>query len=109
MIYEHPQEEQERKIHFPISSPELLITVKQVIHERDPLAKNGQIVKKDRRDRSVSTHYELLVVIDTGVASGEAGVAGEGPAIYMQPEEKHLLSFICDLRAEAEMALLLDE
>jgi hypothetical protein len=29
--------------------------------------------------------------------------------MYMQPEEKRLLSFICDLRAEAEMALLLDE
>jgi hypothetical protein len=109
MIYEQPQEEQEQRIHFPISSPELLITVKQVFHERDPLAENGQMVKKDRGDRSVSARYELLVVIDTGIASGEAGVAGEGPAMYMQPEEKRLLSFICDLRAEAEMALLLDE
>ena len=66
-------------------------------------------VKKTGENDSVSARYELLVVIDTGIASGDTGVNGEGPAMYMQPEEKRLLSFICDLRAEAEMALLLDE
>jgi hypothetical protein len=109
MIYEQPQEEQERRIHFPISSPELLLTVKQVIYERDPLAENDRMVKKERGEHSISARYELLAVIDTGIASGDTGVNGEGPAMYLQPDEKRLLSFICDLRAEAEMTLLLDE
>lgn len=109
MIHEQPQQEQERRILFPVSSPELLITVKQVIYERDPLTDNDQPGIKARAEQSTSARYELLAVIDTGIASGESGVNGEGPAMYMQPEEKRLLSFICDLRAEAEMALLLDE
>jgi len=109
MIYEQPNEEQERKIHFPISSPELLITVKQMIHERDPLIEDDQPGKNTvKGERSFSAHYELTVVIDTGIASGESGVNGEGPAMFLQPDEKPLLSFVCDLRAEAEMALLLD-
>jgi hypothetical protein len=108
MIYEHTQEEQERKIHFPISSPELLITVKQMIHEEDSVKQDGQHEKKSRKEHSFSACYELLVVIDTGIASGDSGVNGEGPAMFLQPDEKRLLSFVCDLRAEAEMALLLD-
>jgi hypothetical protein len=108
MIYEQPQEEQERKIHFPISSPELLITVRQAIHERDPLVEDDQHDKKVKEEHSYSAAYELLVVIDTGIASGDSGVNGEGPGMFLQPDEKRLLSFVCDLRAEAEMALLLD-
>ena len=108
-LYEHPQDEQERRIYFPISSPELLITVKQIIHERDPLAEDDQPGLKATGEQPVSARYVLLGVIDTGIASGESGVSGEGPALYMQPEEKRLLSFICNLRAEAEMTLLLDE
>ena len=109
MISEQPQEEQERKIHFPISSPELLITVKQMIYERDPMVEDDQHDKKVRQEHSFSARYELLVVIDTGIASGASGVNGEGPAMFLQPDEKRLLSFVCDLRAEAEMALLLDD
>jgi hypothetical protein len=108
MIYERPQEEQERKIHFPISSPELLISVKQVIREEDPVKENGQREKKGKKEHSFSACYELLVVIDTGIGSGDSGVNGEGPGLFLQPDEKRLLSFVCDLRAEAEMALLLD-
>jgi hypothetical protein len=108
MIQEQPQEEQERKIHFPISSPELLITVKQMILERDPLAGEDQPARRGKGEHSFSARYELLAVIDTGIASGDSGVNGEGPAVFLQPDEKRLLSFVCDLRAEAEMALLLD-
>jgi hypothetical protein len=107
MIYEHPEEEQERKIHFPISSPELLITVKQMIHEQDS-EEDGRHNQKNKGKPIFSARYELLVVIDTGIASGDSGVNGEGPGMFLQPDEKRLLSFVCDLRAEAEMALLLD-
>ncbi len=108
MIHEQPQQEQERKIHFPVSSPELLVTVKQTIREQDRSGE-GSSRKKGKGNFLTTACYELLVVIDTGIASGESGVNGEGPAMYFEPEERRLLSFICDLRSEAEMALLLDE
>jgi hypothetical protein len=108
VIREKPQNERDRRIHFPISSPELLISVKQILLGRTYVEEDELSAKKDRQDKAVSACYELLVVIDTGIASGNSGVNGEGPAMYMEPDENRLLGFICDMRAEAEMTLLLD-
>lgn len=58
-------------------------------------------------DTNISYSYELRVMVDPGIQNGSVGVAGEGPAMILQPSEKDLLVFVRDWQSEVEMALLL--
>lgn len=81
---------QTRSVRFEdITSPELHFLVEQTIYD------------------SGGNSYEIRVMIDPGIQNGSPGVAGEGPAMMLQPEEKDLLAFARDLQSEAEMTLLL--
>jgi hypothetical protein len=87
-----------RKVHFDdITSPELHIRVKQSIFAAN----------LPGEDAGSSSSYELRVMVDPGIQNGSVGVAGEGPAMFLQPTEKDLLTFVRDWQSEAEMALLL--
>ncbi len=94
----------ERSIHFDICSPELLITLRQFC--RQPEKRPG-----GSRSKRNSAHYryELMVTVDTVIASGDTEMRGEGPSMFLQPNIDAVLQFAHDLRSEAELALLLDE
>ncbi len=122
----------ERVVHFDIASPELLIQVHQLVYtpekrraaygiapdvrDRDTLAKAlAKHMPKDVARREAETldvpsyHYEMLIIVDTAIAAGGSGPTGVGPAMYLEPDGDDILRFARDLRAEAEIGLLLGE
>ncbi len=61
------------------------------------------------RDKPEEEHgYEVLIGVDTGIAAGESGVAGEGPAMRFFPTLEELRQFARDLKAEARFVRLLE-
>ena len=93
-----------KKIDFGICSPELTIKVEQATYRSDPDDDPDY-----NPEKPTFTFYNLIFVVDTGIAAGESGVSGEGPAMYFEPNEEDLLAFARDWRAEMEMALLLEK
>ena len=76
-------------------SPELRL---QVIREPVDLDLFGD---NPPNNRYFST---LLACVDTGIAAGEPGVSGEGPAMLLYPTEAELLAFAHQLWQEAQQA-----
>jgi hypothetical protein len=72
-------------IYFPTESPELVSQLRRFDYPSGP-------------------HYELLMALDTGVFDTEPVLSGEGPGVFLSPEEDTLVQFIEDLLAEAEAA-----
>lgn len=121
----------ERCVDFDCTSPELIIKVTQLVFMPQPKQdlpeaeipadlkeflesfqkQNPPEPTQEPVEETDTPHYayELLVILDTGIAAGADGVTGIGPAMFLGPSEEKLLRFARDLRAEARMALLLGE
>lgn len=92
---------------FPQSDTDEL-TIKQALAEAFNQEPDSDFVREQYTALTeISTGYEFLVAIDAGIARGAQTVRGEGPAMFLEPDQEHLLHFMRDLRSEAEMALLL--
>ena len=82
---------------FGPESPELMIEVEQTYLE------------PSLRDKPEEAYgYEVLIGVDTGIAAGEFGVAGEGPMMRFFPTLDELRQFARDLKAEARIVRLLE-
>ena len=84
------------------------LTIKQALAEAFNQEPDSDFVREQYTALTeISTGYEFLVAIDAGIAQGAQTVRGEGPAMFLEPDQERLLHFVRDLRSEAEMALLL--
>lgn len=82
---------------FGPESPELMIEVEQTYLE------------PSLRDKPEEAYgYEVLIGVDTGIAAGEYGVAGEGPMMRFFPTLDELRQFARDLKSEARFVRLLE-
>jgi hypothetical protein len=95
----------ERRVRFDIASPELIINTHQYYYKPQRPLKS----KKEENPKTGHFSYDMLVVVDTSIAAGNKNVAGEGPAMYLEPGLDSLLRFARDLRSETEVTLLLSE
>ena len=70
-------------VYPPMESPELVMQVWRHEVESDP-------------------YYELLIALDAGVFDPQLGISGEGPGVFLCPDQAALLQFAEDLLAEAK-------
>jgi len=123
----------ERELSLNFTSPELICRIRQSVFLSESMNKNFDVSPYDASEEAVkqalaevfntepdsefvhaqykalteiSTSYEMLVVIEAGIGRGSKTVRGEGPAMFLEPDQERLLRFIHDLRSEAEIALL---
>jgi len=124
----------ERELSLNFTSPELILRIRQSVYlpeslqrnfDFSPSEKNEMAIKQALADTfnqdidsefiqaeykalsEISTGYEVLVAIDSGIARGAQTVRGEGPAMFLEPDAGQILTFLRDLRSEAEMAIIL--
>jgi hypothetical protein len=100
-------ESMHKKFDFPASDANEM-TIKQALAEAFNQPPDSDFVREQYTALTeISTSYECLVVIEAGIARGSQTVRGEGPAMFLEPDQERLLRFMHDLRSEAEMVLLL--
>jgi len=104
----------ENSICFGLTSPELLLTIRQAVIMQDPhLVQrylNGENITEELEveGNEMDPIYEMWIGVDTGIAAGASHVKGDGPMLYFQPTYSQLDQFIKDFHTEKEVALLLE-
>ncbi|HEY4692049.1 MAG TPA: hypothetical protein VIH16_01305 [Bellilinea sp.] len=123
----------ERELSLNFTSPELICRVRQSVYLAESNFRSFDVSPHDASESAVkqalaevfnaepdsdfvhaqyksltevSTSYEVLVVIEAGIGRGSPTVRGEGPAMFLEPDQERLQCFIRDLRSEAEIGLL---
>jgi len=123
----------ERELSLNFTSPELICRLRQSVFLSESMNKNSASSSYDASEElvkqalaevfntepdsefvqaqykaltEISTSYEMLVVIEAGIGRGSKTVRGEGPAMFLEPDQERLQRFIHDLRSETEIALL---